>query len=464
MEDNPKEANYPKRTFQNKCFILLLILISILILISFFITFYLFNFLINDTQYEFPKLEKNKTKEITIKEFIHVQNSIFGIEKEIKELKNENKSLDSSTSNNSFYFDFDFDLINYEDPYSFYDNESIRFIDYPNYNKSLKYQKQFISQNQIKYQFFYGSFALNLPHFLNNKAFKRFVNDFHQTRYEQIFDKEKEQMVFNSSINSLGNITYFKNYSFQSFPNCTPYGLKIKDFEIPNSNNIKYMEKVVLAIAEHSTAFQHWIDRVLGSLIRIRPFIKDKGWTLLVDSNMQEIPYKLLNLVKEDFNVKLEVYDPSITYKIDKLLIICNIPFVHPRKFQEIKTFLVKNILKIKSNEEIPNYQQENIIYLPRVNNYNGRNVINNEEVENYLRKRFGNKFKIFSHKEHENLKELVEYFSKAKVIIGSHGGAFYNLLFASSHPIIIEFQGKRFLEIFQCFIGYHIQLEMNIG
>ncbi|KAJ5075546.1 hypothetical protein M0811_07116 [Anaeramoeba ignava] len=394
---------------------------------------------------QFPKLEQNNHKEIIIKELIHVQNSIFKIEKEIEELKNENESLNNFTSNASFYFEFDFDLLNYTDPYLFFDNESNRFNHYTNYNKSLEYQKQIISQNQINYQFFYGSFALNLPHFLNKKAFERFIKHRHQKRYDQIFDEKNQQMVFNSSVNSFGNITYFKDYSFQIFPNCTFYGLKIEDFEIPNSNNIKHMEKVVVAIAQFSSAFQHFIDRVLGSLIRIRPFIKDKGWTLLIDSSMEEIPYQLLNLIKEDFNVKLEVYDPSITYKIDKLMIICNIPFIHPRKFQEIRTFLVKNILKINSNEEIPIYKQENIIYLPRVNNHNERNVINNEEIENYLRKRFGNKLKIFSHKEHQDLKELVEYFSKAKIIIGAHGGAFYNLLFTLSHPIVIEFQGKPF-------------------
>ncbi|KAJ5075547.1 hypothetical protein M0811_07117 [Anaeramoeba ignava] len=416
-----------QQIIQNKSFILTILLIFVSFL-SFFLPFHFVRNKTNqkpDLDIEEPTTELKILQKMQLlykkqQEVWETRNFILQLENPIEELKQVLQSKGSSKSKAIeqylFYFDFLIDLLNYTDPYSSHSNEDIRFIVYPNYNQTPTITTKIISENQIRYEVLY-----------------------------EIFDEKNQKILFNSSEITIGNINYFRNLTFDKFPICSTDNFDINDSKLPNSNNTKTMSNVIIIKKENYEDNEYWIYHFLGTLLQIRPFIKDKGWTLLIDSNTHEIPYQLLNLIKEDFNVKLEVYDPSITYKIDKLMIICNSPFIHPRKFQEIRAFLVKNILKINSNEEIPIYKQENIIYLPRVNNHNERNVINNEEIENYLRKRFGNKLKIFSHKEHQDLKELVEYFSKAKIIIGAHGGAFYNLLFSLSHPIVIEFQGKPF-------------------
>ena len=73
-------------------------------------------------------------------------------------------------------------------------------------------------------------------------------------------------------------------------------------------------------------------------------------------------------------------------------------------------------------------------LYLSR-NNISRRGVLNEEEVRCFLTKQG---FTVFEG--NEELKKVIELFSNAQVIVGSHGSAFKNSLFSLGDPLIVEF------------------------
>ena len=67
-----------------------------------------------------------------------------------------------------------------------------------------------------------------------------------------------------------------------------------------------------------------------------------------------------------------------------------------------------------------------------------GRNIVNFDEVESFLRSRYGDNLEVF--KGGLTLTQAIQTFSKVRIFIGVHGGAFYNINFAPLSTTIIEF------------------------
>ncbi|KAJ5072562.1 beta-12-xylosyltransferase [Anaeramoeba ignava] len=335
--------------------------------------------------------------------------------------------------------DFDFEKLfsEYQNPFAVQNEKDSKFINDPGHGIQPTITKEIISENQIKFEIFYQPFTLDTPHFLDEESFNKFIK-YEKKRYHQVIDKNERKAHFNYTKIMYGSINLYSDMLFMRPANCRPpYKLRIlaEIFEKP-----RHFDKVALVNTEWSNEFQHWIDRCASVLLQIRPLIKDQGWSFVAKKPRDAIVYKFWEFIKKDFNVSIEFLENTLYYKADLLLTPCELPWENVRKLPEIKEFLLRFIFENDSYEQFRNPNPENIVYLPRVNTLNKRSVLNNEEVENYLRKRFGDKFQIFSHKEHQDLKELVKYFSNAKIVIGLHGGAFYNLLFSLSYPIVIEF------------------------
>jgi len=117
----------------------------------------------------------------------------------------------------------------------------------------------------------------------------------------------------------------------------------------------------------------------------------------------------------------------GITYKIDTL-------HLAPRTINvESINFFTQTWRKALS---LPQYKNKNNkIYLSRPHRPDQRAVLNNSEVEKYLRQEG---FYIWTGK--ENLEDQVHLFRDADVIIGPHGAAFFNCIFCQNKPLILEF------------------------
>ncbi|KAJ5075211.1 beta-12-xylosyltransferase [Anaeramoeba ignava] len=375
-----------------------------------------------------------------------LEEKIKELEDEIKKIKQKNQDLEEKKreiflTNPDFEFDTLFSQ--YQNPYVTYDERDLKFFEEPNHGKQPKITKENISDTQIDYYIHYDPFVLDAPHFLDESSFNTFIS-IEKKRYNQVIDKEKGKVYFNYSDIMLGKISFLYDFSFSKAPLCKQ-SIRLSNYGKP-TENIKHFDKLVVANTEWADEFQHWIDHVGCFLMQIRPFIKDKGWTIFVKKPRDEIIYKFYDFIKKDFNVEIidETYSDSI--HADYFLFPCGIPSEHPRKLPELKQFLLKSILETDNFDEYRDPDPQKIVYISRVNNHNGRNLLNQEEVINYLEKRFKDRLVIFSHKDYPDLKDLVKFFSSAKLTIGLHGGAFYNIIFSLSNPMMIEFHQPRYV------------------
>ena len=81
---------------------------------------------------------------------------------------------------------------------------------------------------------------------------------------------------------------------------------------------------------------------------------------------------------------------------------------------------------------------QRTVILLTRAGSRNyGRKINNLPAVSDYLSHKFPHTLHIF--RGSLNLNESVQLFSSAHLIVGIHGGAFYNIMFAPSTTNVIE-------------------------
>ena len=78
------------------------------------------------------------------------------------------------------------------------------------------------------------------------------------------------------------------------------------------------------------------------------------------------------------------------------------------------------------------------VILLTRRGSRNvGRNILNEREVEKLLKQRYGDRFILFQGG--YSLDESIAMFSQARIVIGVHGGAFYNINFSPSSTRVVE-------------------------
>ena len=126
-------------------------------------------------------------------------------------------------------------------------------------------------------------------------------------------------------------------------------------------------------------------------------------------------------------------YTSKTVYRADYMIFTCVTPPLHPTLWLRMRRLLgVADKLQVPENEGV-------VILLTRVRSRNaGRRIINKQEVITFLRRRYGGKLVIFDGG--LTLSQSMETFGKARVIVGVHGGAFYNMNFAPLTTTIIEF------------------------
>ena len=125
-------------------------------------------------------------------------------------------------------------------------------------------------------------------------------------------------------------------------------------------------------------------------------------------------------------------YSSGTVYGADEMYFACNTPALHPELWQKARYLLSK------PKDE----KTEDIILLKRTaqNSHNGGRMLKNyATVLKRMRAKYGQKLVEFDSNKH-NLNSTANTFSRAKWIVGSHGGALYNQLFAPSGTNVVEY------------------------
>ncbi len=206
-----------------------------------------------------------------------------------------------------------------------------------------------------------------------------------------------------------------------------------------------------MLIGAQSWSFQHLVDGILPKLVQLWDTLQeDKDIMMLVDYNIPRYP--IVPKIWEHIVPKerLVPFKSGTVFHGASFHSSCNTPPLHPYLWQRMRDLF--------QTEHKPFHQRSNIVYFGRGhgNNFNsGRNVNNEEEllegIEDFINQYNNNNDKKknnatslklirFDHGLHPNITDLIHFFRDAKVIIGPHGGSFYNMLFMSSGSLVIEF------------------------
>lgn len=175
-----------------------------------------------------------------------------------------------------------------------------------------------------------------------------------------------------------------------------------------------------------SDSFQHFVDGVLPKIAQSYELLRAWNVTLLIyapkDPIIREI-YQALH-----FPTRHLLSYKTGDYVSDFQINTCITPPMHPVLWQKIRT-----LLEVPS--AVSNSASDVVLFVRKTN---ARSIQNLKQVTNYLTARYSSRFKVINRGLHD-LESAKEAMSSAGVIIGVHGGAFYNMLFAPPKTAIVE-------------------------
>ncbi len=266
----------------------------------------------------------------------------------------------------------------------------------------------------------YDGFVFPEPHFVDPNDELLF--------YKNV--KNLEEMKFPPEDKLIGKIEVIRNGTIHETYDCgwqmdnTVFTARIK-----RQIRRKYDILCPLLVPQ-SNSFQHFIDGVIPKLIQARQILELPNITLLMYRPWDRIIEDLLEALNLPRS-RIQYYDGGFLSS-NYLISTCITPPVHPELWQKARMDIVGS-----DTLQVP-MKDTHVVFLTRAKSRNpGRLIVNFDEVVAYLLSRYGDKLVVF--KGGYNFKESVSIFSKARLLIGVHGGAFYNLLFCPSDTHIVE-------------------------
>ncbi len=255
---------------------------------------------------------------------------------------------------------------------------------------------------------------------------------------------------------------------------CGAENHKLRMIKAPKQSSLG--SRVQPLIVDDGWSFQHFIDGVLPKLFNSF-FSSSIDGSKAFNQTLTLIPSPLQPIVKQMINNQLsslsisEIEQLALTtnsktsfYCSDILQFSCNAPSFHPFLYRRIQDTLSMNGIQM-DHENDRNEESNNdnfILFLDRIEGKtkNGnREIVNRDELiesMNEIATNSGWKMKVFDHSEFDSIIKLVAFMKRVKVIVGAHGGAFYNLFFAdrSNLKAVIEFVSVQWLNFDVSFSG----------
>jgi hypothetical protein len=233
-------------------------------------------------------------------------------------------------------------------------------------------------------------------------------------------------------------------------------------FDLPNAEEMQldriHEVPAILNLCAKAMDYHNFMIETVPRLILCKSLLDEHGDDLRVLSYYSpKLRYvreviSALDLNPENFVDMREEWDEA-AWRGEKVFL----PFAHPRDPRVVRydsptpwytnpehiSLTRKTLL---SALDVTKEQDELIIYISRNDvrdRRTGRQVRNEDEIIEHLRGRFGDKLYEFQGERH-NLQATKDLFSRARAVIGPHGGAFCNLLFAPSSTKVVEFLPAR--------------------
>ena len=216
----------------------------------------------------------------------------------------------------------------------------------------------------------------------------------------------------------------------------------------PYHDDFIYPETVVVLVVPQGLSFQHFMDGVVPKLVQLQEVIPQEPNALYVmdKSFLDPMPLKLLARlgIRES-----QIRDPSeMNYRngylrAKKLVLACQVPPLHPQLWRD-----AQKLFRLPWLEPGWRQQRHIVLYLSRSKGTRnaGRNVVNEGELLEAIRPLVEAKkyeFVVFDSHKYGTVDALFEFLANVDVIMGPHGGAFYNMIFMRRGTTVIEFMPR---------------------
>ena len=267
--------------------------------------------------------------------------------------------------------------------------------------------------------------------------FTRIMPNFASDYDKHIFTinkRVKDNFLPNPAMKLRGSIEIIPNGTYKRPFDC---GFKANYSQLRAVDTPDYRFKYLCPlIIPDTSSFQLFMDGTLPKIAQAYGILRRPEVTLLVREPKDDIILELLSKLGIDGSrveyISEGRYDYDV-YQADYLISTCITPPLHPELWTKMRSLLgVSQELTVPIQESI-------ILLLTRKGNKNkGRNILNSKAMEEYLHDRYPGRVEVFSGS--YSLEEAIPFFGKVSVILGPHGGAFFNMNFAPSSATIIEF------------------------
>ncbi len=270
----------------------------------------------------------------------------------------------------------------------------------------------------------YPNFSIPMPHFESPTDEDLFLRS----------DLVQSDLQPASHDQLVGEIHIIPNGTFKMFYECG-WMSNVWDWKI-NRTPTRCFDFLAPLIVPMAYLWQHFIDGTLPKIFQSYGILQRPEVKILIErpaGSAQNI-YKMLDLLNlTDRVVFHDRGDMDTVYYARYMIHTCIAPPIHPTLWKYFRqTFHV-------SETRSATWYESKVILLKRMGTDTiGRRILNMRPLHDYLKNRYGDKLVIFYGG--YSVSEAHHLFSQAKIIIGAHGGSFYNMQFAAKDTAIIEF------------------------
>lgn len=271
---------------------------------------------------------------------------------------------------------------------------------------------------------------------------------------EPFFISEEDRTVFLANVENVKTLGEQPTDQLQGGINVIENGTAHSDFECgwrtqpdvfktPGKVKVKlkrYQRKyhaLAPLLVPQSNTFQHFLDGVVPKIIQGGKLLQHQNVTVLLFRPWDRIVEEMLEKLGIR-SANVEYYDGG-AYWAKYIINICNTPPIHPLLWSQARLQL-----GAFENLQSSSYHQAWVVFLVRTKARNGgRHIVNQQEVTSFLEARYGAKARVYTGSRHLN--ETVEFFGSARIVIGVHGGAFYNMNFCPKQTAFVEIMPTNF-------------------
>ena len=200
----------------------------------------------------------------------------------------------------------------------------------------------------------------------------------------------------------------------------------------------KYLHgKVIVLLAPLGNAFQEFLSGTLPKIAQVYDILATHpDVRILIHKPRDDIIYGILeslNLSGDRFIFNEQ--GSNTQYVVETLINGCNTPPLHPFLWQQMRHMIgVNDQLTVPVNQSL-------VILIRRGNTKNSsRHILNFMKIAKYLKERYGDRFIIFAPSYEVTFSLVKSLFGRASIILGVHGGAFFNHLLAPKSCHIVEY------------------------